>query len=112
MDCIFCKIVNRLITADIIYETDKVLAFNDINPQSPLHALIIPKKHIKDLNSLSIGDREILWDVFEAIQKIALQKNLEKGYRVVVNCGPLAGQEVHHLHFHILSGRRMNWPPG
>jgi len=112
-DCLFCKIVKKEINADIIYENNSVLAFKDINPQSPVHILVIPKKHISSLNELQEQDINILSDLFKAIKKIVKDFNIEKdGYRVVINTNKNGGQEVQHLHFHILGGRQLNWPPG
>lgn len=112
-DCLFCKIVKKEISADIIYENKSVLAFKDINPQSPVHILVIPKKHISSLNDLQDQDDEILSNVFKAIKTITKDLNIEKdGYRVVINTNKNGGQEVQHLHFHILGGRQLKWPPG
>ncbi len=113
MDCIFCKIVNKEIPADIVYEDDKVVAFNDINPQAPYHILVIPKKHISTLLELTEEDKELIGHIYMVINKIAQEKGFaDRGYRVVVNCKEEAGQTVFHIHFHILAGREMGWPPG
>jgi len=113
MDCIFCKIVKKEIPADIVYEDDRVVAFNDINPQAPYHILVIPKKHISTLLELSEEDKELIGHIYMVINKIAEEKGFaDRGYRVVVNCKEEAGQTVFHIHFHILAGREMGWPPG
>jgi histidine triad (HIT) family protein len=113
MSCIFCKIVNKEIASNIVYEDEKVVAFHDINPQAPYHILIVPKKHIPTLLELTEEDKELMGHIYLVINKIA--KNLgfdEGGYRVVVNCKEEAGQTIFHLHFHVLAGRTMGWPPG
>ena len=104
-DCIFCKIINKEIPGSIVYENDKVLAFNDINPQAPVHIIVVPKKHVK---SVMKADREISGDLINAIQEIAKEQGVdEKGFRVITNCGEDGGQEVAHLHFHLLAGRKL-----
>ena len=104
MDCLFCKIINKEIPSDIVYEDDDVLAFNDIDPKAPVHVLVIPKKHIASLNELTEADSALLMKIMLVIQKIAQDKNIaESGYRVVNNCGEQGGQTVGHLHFHLLS---------
>lgn len=113
MSCIFCRIVNKEIPAKIVYEDEKVLAFHDINPQAPFHILVIPKKHISTLLELQEEDRELVGHLFLVINKIAEELNFaSRGYRVVVNCKEEAGQTVFHVHFHVLAGRPMDWPPG
>jgi len=113
MDCIFCKIVKKEIPADIVYEDEKVLAFNDINPQAPYHILIIPKKHISTLLDLTEEDKELIGHIYLVAKKLAEEKGFaDRGYRVVVNCKEEAGQTVFHIHFHVLAGREMGWPPG
>ena len=112
-DCLFCKMVNKEIQPDIVYENDLVLAFKDINPQAPIHILLIPKKHIATINNLEESDKDILSAIFSAIQTITKQFNIDKtGYRVVINTNDDSGQEVFHLHCHILGGRKLTWPPG
>lgn len=112
-DCIFCKIAKKEIPSEIIYEDDLILAFKDINPQAPTHILIIPKEHFPSLNGIPEKSKEILSHILINIKKIAQQIGAsEEGYRVVLNTGKNAGQEVLHIHFHLLSGRRMTWPPG
>ena len=113
MDCLFCKIINKEIPSDIVYEDDDVLAFNDIDPKAPVHVLVIPKKHIASLNELTEADSALLMKIMLVIQQIAQDKNIaESGYRVVNNCGEQGGQTVGHLHFHLLGGREMLWPAG
>jgi len=113
-DCIFCKIAEGQIPAKKVYENDKVIAFHDITPQAPIHVLVIPKKHIAAARDLSPTDmQEILPSIFEAIQKLTQELEIEdKGYRIVNNCGVDGGQTVNHLHFHVLGGRKLQWPPG
>ena len=110
--CLFCNIVNKEIPANLIYEDDKVLAFKDINPQSPVHFLVIPKEHIDSINSVEEGNKEVLGHILYTISKLAKEQNLESGYRIVNNCGKDGGQTVNHIHFHVLGGREMMWPPG
>jgi len=112
MECIFCKIINKEIESKIVYEDEKCVAFEDINPQAPVHILVVPKKHISALRDAGEEDRELLGHVLKIASKIALEKGLEKGYRIVVNDGKEAGQTVFHVHFHLLGGREMGWPPG
>ncbi len=110
-DCLFCKMANGEIKPDIVYEDDTVLAFRDINPQAPVHILIIPKRHIATLNDLD--DVELAGTLLLTASKIARQENLaEDGYRTVFNCNKQGGQEVYHIHLHLLGGRQMTWPPG
>jgi len=109
---VFKKIIDREIPAEIVYEDDQCLAFKDINPQAPIHVLVIPKKEIPSLDALSEQDEALMGHLLSVIRKLAARMNLSGGYRVVVNCGPDAGQEVAHLHFHLLAGRKMTWPPG
>jgi len=112
-DDLFLKIINREIPADIIYETDEVLAFRDINPQAPLHVLIIPKEHIKTINDLEPNHQEIVGKLFLVAAEIAKREGIaEQGYRVVMNCNDGGGQAVYHIHLHLLGGRQMGWPPG
>jgi len=113
MDCIFCKIANRDIPAEIVYEDDALIAFNDIDPQAPVHLLIVPKKHITSVTDISKEDGGILQSVVFAAQKLARLNNIDNsGFRIVVNSGEEGGQSVNHLHFHLLGGRQMKWPPG
>lgn len=111
-DCLFCKIAEGLIPANKLYEDDRVLAFYDIDPQAPMHFLVIPKKHIASPACLTEEDGELLGHIFAVIAQIARQQGLEKGYRVVANCGEDGGQSVQHLHFHVLAKRSLAWPPG
>lgn len=112
MDCLFCKIAAGEIPSKKIYEDDKVLAFYDIDPKAPVHFLVIPKQHIPSADYITAENSAIVGHVFEVISKIAAGLKLEKGYRVVNNCGEHGGQTVEHLHFHILAGRSLAWPPG
>lgn len=108
-DCIFCKIARKEITTNLILETDDYVVFNDLNPQAPVHVLIIPKKHIESLSDVKAPD--ISAKLIEGVQKVVKKLGIDD-YRVVVNTGAEAGQTVFHLHFHILGGRPMLWPPG
>jgi len=110
-DCIFCKIVSGKIPSKKIYETDDILAFEDVAPQAPLHIILIPKVHIDSLEMINDSNYEITGKLILAATKIASQKKLD-GYRFVINCNEIAGQTVFHLHCHLLSGRQMQWPPG
>jgi histidine triad (HIT) family protein len=113
MSCIFCKIVNKEIASNIVYEDEKVVAFYDINPQAPYHILVVPKKHISTLLEVTEEDKELIGHIYLVINKIAKDIGFdERGYRVVVNCKEEAGQTIFHLHFHVLAGRTMGWPPG
>ena len=109
---IFKRIIDREIPADIVYEDDLCLAFNDVNPQAPTHVLVIPKKEITSVDDIDGADEALVGHLFVVARKIAADLGLGGGYRVVTNCGPDAGQEVMHLHFHILAGRKLSWPPG
>jgi histidine triad (HIT) family protein len=110
-DCLFCKMVKGEIKAKVAYEDSDLFAFHDINPQAPVHLLVIPKKHIEKISDLAPGDAELIGKVVTGAQKIASQ-NGWKDYRLVFNNGPESGQSVYHIHLHLLSGRRMTWPPG
>ena len=109
---IFKKIIDRQIPAEIVYEDDLCLAFKDIQPAAPSHVIVIPKKEIPTIDDVTEEDEARIGHLFVAIGKIALKLGLEKGYRVVANCGRDAGQEVMHVHFHLLGGRAFGWPPG
>jgi len=110
-DCLFCKMVAGDITPDVVYENEQILAFKDINPQAPVHILVIPKQHISTLNDLD--GKNLAGELMLAVVAIAGKLDLsEKGYRTVVNCNKQGGQEVYHLHLHLLGGRQMHWPPG
>lgn len=108
----FCKIIDGTVPADIVYRDENVVAFRDINPQAPVHILVIPVKHVASLTSPEATDGKMLTEVFSTIQKIAADNGLEKGFRVVANCGEDGGQTVHHIHFHVLGKRILTWPPG
>ncbi|NNE01426.1 MAG: histidine triad nucleotide-binding protein [Pirellulaceae bacterium] len=112
MSTIFKKIIDREIPAAIVYEDDLCLAFRDIAPQAPTHILVIPKKEIASLADLTDSDEQIVGRCIMAAHKIAADENLSSGYRLVCNSGDDGGQEVPHLHFHLLGGRKMTWPPG
>ena len=112
LDCIFCKIVNKEITAKVIYEDEGILVFHDLEPQAPVHVLMISKKHIASLDDVQEDDQELLGYMVLKVKEIAKQLDLENGYRVVINCGEDGLQTVQHLHFHILGKRKMLWPPG
>ncbi len=112
-DCLFCKMVAGAIKPDKVYEDADVLAFKDINPQAPVHVLVVPKKHISTLNELDTGNADLIGKMFLAARKIAQDAGVaEAGYRTVLNCNAGAGQSVFHVHLHVLGGRTMNWPPG
>lgn len=112
-DCIFCKIADRSVPSSIVYEDENVLAFNDLKPQAPVHVIVIPKKHIERLSELGEGDPDTAAAIVHAANRIAKDKNIsDSGYRIVINCNTDAGQEVFHLHLHLLGGRKMGWPPG
>ena len=108
MDCIFCKIANKEIPSDIVFENDKVIAFRDINPVAPVHILVIPKEHIESVQALEGEDYNLVPEIFKAIKEIAVKEGIDKsGYRVISNSGKDGGQEVFHLHFHILGGENI-----
>lgn len=109
---IFKRIIDREIPADIIYEDQQCLAFRDIHPQAPTHILVIPKQEIPTLDDLTPAEEGLIGHLFTVMQKLAREAGLAGGYRVCVNCGRDAGQEVFHLHFHLLGGRKLAWPPG
>ncbi|GLQ33291.1 histidine triad nucleotide-binding protein [Litoribrevibacter albus] len=111
-ETIFTKIINREIPADIIYEDDLALAFKDINPQAPVHFLVIPKKVIPTINAIEPEDREIVGHLYTVAAKIAQEMEFaEDGYRAVMNCNEHGGQTVYHIHLHVLAGKPMGWPP-
>lgn len=112
MDCVFCKIAGGDIPSDIIYEDEKVIAFNDQDPQAPIHFLVIPKKHIESLAKLDEEDKDLIGHIFMVIKKITQDLGLENGYRIVNNTGEDGGQTVKHMHFHVLAKRSLQWPPG
>ena len=112
-DCLFCKIVEKKIPADIVYESEDVIAFKDIEPKAPIHCLIIPKKHISTINDIDGSNSNIIGLMYEAAAQLARTLNVEKdGYRVVMNCNSNGGQTVYHIHLHFLAGRQLSWPPG
>jgi histidine triad (HIT) family protein len=112
-DCLFCKMVEGAIQPAVVLENEHVLAFRDIHPRAPVHVLIIPKKHLATLNDLAPDDTELAGELLQAARQVAEMEGLaENGYRTVINCNANAGQEVFHLHLHVLGGRPMKWPPG
>lgn len=111
-ECLFCKIVAGEIPAARVFEDDEVVAFGDINPQAPTHVLVIPRRHVASADELGADDGDLLAALFGAIRTIAADADIAGGYRVVTNIGAEAGQSVFHLHFHVLGGRPMTWPPG
>lgn len=111
-DCIFCMIANGDIPANKAYEDEKILAFHDLEPQAPVHILVIPKQHIASLDDVTPEDADILGYILTKVKDIAADAGIENGYRVVINCGEDGQQTVKHLHVHILGKRKMTWPPG
>ncbi len=112
-DCIFCKIINKEIQASMVFEDEKIIAFNDINPQAPIHILLVPREHFSSLNEIPEEKKNILSHLLLKARQIAQEKGIaEKGYRIVLNTARDSGQEVLHIHFHLFGGRRMQWPPG
>lgn len=111
-DCLFCKIIAGEIPSNKLYEDETVFSFYDIAPQAPVHFLVIPKQHIEGPDMVNEGNSAVVAHAFEVIAQLTKQLGLDKGYRVVANCGDEGGQTVRHLHFHVLSGRDMTWPPG
>lgn len=112
-DCLFCKMVSGAIKPDKVYEDAEVLAFRDINPQAPVHVLVVPKRHIATLNDLTSADAALVGKLFLAAQKVARDLGVaDSGYRTLMNCNRDAGQSVWHIHMHLLGGRVMHWPPG
>jgi histidine triad (HIT) family protein len=112
-DCLFCKIASKEIPAEIVHEDEEILAFKDINPKAPVHFLFIPKKHIETLNDITENEASLTANILLRIKDTAKKYNIDKsGYRVVFNCNKDAGQEVFHIHAHLLGGRLLTWPPG
>lgn len=112
-DDLFLKIIAREIPADIVHEDDEILAFRDIQPQAPVHVLVIPKRRIGTLNDLEAGDAEVVGKMVLVARRIAAEEGLaDDGYRLVFNCNEHGGQSVYHIHLHLLGGRQMKWPPG
>jgi histidine triad (HIT) family protein len=112
MDCLFCKIAAGQIPSKKVYENEWVYAFEDIDPQAPFHVIIIPKEHIVSAAEISADNSHLIAKVYEAVAEIAKENGLEKGFRVVNNCGEDGGQTVGHIHFHLLARRNLAWPPG
>ncbi|MEW6215028.1 MAG: histidine triad nucleotide-binding protein [Nitrospirota bacterium] len=113
MGCIFCEIIEKKRLAKIIYEDDLVIAFEDTNPQAPIHALVIPKKHISTGLDIKEEDNALISHLFQVANRVARDKGIaERGFRLVMNCNPESGQAVYHVHLHVIGGRRMYWPPG
>lgn len=112
-DCLFCKISLKKIPSRIVYEDESVLAFEDINPQAPVHVLVIPKKHIPTTLELTEDDNALIGHLFQTANRIAKEKGIEnRGFRLVMNTNSESGQSVYHIHLHLLGGRLMHWPPG
>ena len=112
-DCLFCGIIKGDIKGDIVYQDSSVVAFRDINPKAPVHLLIVPRKHLSTLLDVGEEDKELIGDMMTVSTKLAKDQGIsEDGFRVVVNCGAGAGQSVFHIHFHLLGGRPLTWPPG
>lgn len=112
-DCIFCRIVSRDIPSQIVYEDTEAVAFQDINPQAPVHILIVPREHIESLNEIAPRHLPVLGHIIDVARKLAKERGIaDDGYRLVLNVNRMAGQSVFHLHFHLLGGRPFHWPPG
>ena len=112
-DCLFCKIRDGQIPAKVVYKDDDCLAFEDINPQAPMHLLVIPNKHVPTINDLTSDEDELVGKLFRAAAKLARERGYaDSGYRTVMNCNRHAGQTVFHIHLHVLAGRDLTWPPG
>lgn len=111
MDCIFCKIAEKKISSEILYEDDKVLVFKDLEPKAPVHVLVIPKIHIASAMELNEDNCDILAHIFSTIKKISSELNLKDGFRIINNCGKFGGQTVNHIHFHVLGGCQLVWNP-
>ncbi len=112
-DCLFCRIATGQIPASIVYQDDRLMAFQDLNPQAPLHVLIIPRRHIATLNDLTAGDDSLVGEMIRRAAAIAQEHgHADRGYRTLFNCNREAGQSVFHVHLHLLAGRSMAWPPG
>ncbi len=111
-DCLFCRVVAGEVPADVVLETERALAFRDIGPQAPTHVLVVPRDHHADVAAVVVADPSLMGEVMAAAVAVARQEGLSGGYRLVANTGDDGGQSVHHLHVHVLGGRRMAWPPG
>lgn len=113
MECLFCKIANKQIPANLVFESEEILAFRDINPQAPVHLLVVPRKHFSTLNDLTEADAGLAGRLILQAQKLAAAEGIaEGGYRTVFNCNSDGGQSVYHIHLHLLGGRKLGWPPG
>jgi len=113
LDCIFCKIAQKEIKSDIVFEDEEIMIFKDVNPVAPIHMLVIPKKHIESIMEINEFEDKLIAKILKIIPEIAKKMDMDKdGFRIVTNIGEGAGQSVKHLHFHILGGRKFNWPPG
>jgi len=110
--CIFCKIIKGEISAEVVYKDDSLVVIKDINPQAPVHVLVVPRKHIPSITDEAATHGELLASIFKTIKKLSESLNLEKGFRIVINNGEEGGQTVSHIHFHLLGRRLMSWPPG
>lgn len=112
-NCLFCKIAKREIPSTVVFEDERVLAFEDINPQAPVHVLVIPKKHIATTNDITAEDESLTGHLITVAARVAREKGIDQsGFRSVLNCNAHGGQEVYHIHVHVLGGRQMSWPPG
>lgn len=111
MDCIFCKIADKKVPSEIIYEDEKIVAFKDLEPVAPVHVLIIPKNHISSANDISEENHEVISHIFKCVPQIAKTLNLDNGFRIINNCGSDGGQTVNHIHFHLIGGKKLGWPP-
>ena len=113
MDCLFCKIIAGQIPGAIVYQDERLVAFKDINPQAPMHVLIVPRRHIASLNELKLDDDGLVGEMVRRAASLAAEHgHADRGYRTVFNCNADAGQTVFHIHLHVLGGRRLGWPPG
>ena len=112
-DCLFCRIISKKTPAKIIYDDEAITAFEDVNPQAPVHTLIVPKKHLSTTLDIAEEDNELIGRLIRVASRIAMEKGIaERGFRLVMNTNPEAGQSVYHIHLHLLGGRPMRWPPG
>lgn len=112
-DCLFCKFVSGELQADVVFDDDDVMAFRDINPQAPMHVLVVPKQHVATINELTDKNAELVGRMYLAAKQVATEAGYaESGYRTVMNCNADAGQTVFHIHLHVLAGRELGWPPG
>ncbi|NLY46185.1 MAG: histidine triad nucleotide-binding protein [Tissierella sp.] len=111
-DCLFCKIINGDIPTDFIYQDEKIVVFKDISPQAPVHLLFVPREHIGSADDINQENSHLIGHIFEIATRLAKENNLIQGYRIVNNCKEHGGQSVDHIHFHLIGGRQMQWPPG